>query len=356
VNAGATVAASSRYYPSLPTTFVNGYVGSAGGSVHLFNTPDVTVHQNVSYRPYTFGRVLPVVAEEGIGLAEEPDLDLVSTERQYLVYSGGVGMSHGLSRRSSMNLQYNYLRRSSLGNDRWLFNQSASAGYRLSLTQGLAFRTSYGYGVGRYEPNNRSVESHNIDVGFDYGRALSFSRRTTLSFGTGTAATGVSRSRTDLETSVTRDGSRMRLHAAGHARLAHEIGRTWQASLAYQRGVRFVDEIDEPVVGGHSAVAALGGLFNRRLTFQSTVRAFIRGEGVSSGRRFDMYLGSASLSLALSRYAGLGVVYAYYRYRFDNDLALPIELPRSLERQSIRAQLSVWAPLFQRVRRTNATR
>jgi hypothetical protein len=354
-NAGATVGASSRYYPSLPSDFVNSYVGSAGASVRLLNSPAVNAHQDVSYRPYTFGRVLPVGAVEGIGIADAPDLDLVIAERQYLSYSGGLDLNQGLSRRSSFNLSYNYQVRNSLADDRRYLHQNAAAGYRHSLSRDLTLRAGYGYGVGRYQPLNRRVESHDIDLGVDYSRALSFSRRTQFSFGTGTAATGVARSRTDLDTSETRDGSRTRFHATGHAQLTHEIGRTWHASIAYERGVRFSDVLDEPV-SGQSALAGFGGLFNRRLQFQSTARALFRGEGVGSGHRFDIYQGAAALSYALTRYVSMGLNYSYYRYRFGSGVLLPTDVPRSIDRQSLRAQVSVWAPLFQRARTPNATR
>jgi hypothetical protein len=52
----------------------------------------------------------------------------------------------------------------------------------------------------------------------------------------------------------------------------------------------------------------------------------------------------------------VGVDYAYYKYVFDPLIQLEPGVPRDVNRQSIRAHVSVWAPLMNKTRRLNASR
>jgi hypothetical protein len=52
----------------------------------------------------------------------------------------------------------------------------------------------------------------------------------------------------------------------------------------------------------------------------------------------------------------VGVSYSYYHHQFDETALLPSGFLRSVDRQSVRAVANLWAPLFQRVRRANASR
>jgi hypothetical protein len=61
--------------------------------------------------------------------------------------------------------------------------------------------------------------------------------------------------------------------------------------------------------------------------------------------------GNASLGYALSRKVNLALTYGYYRHRFDRGVVLPSDFSSTFNRHSLRATVSVWAPLFQRARR-----
>src|SRR5690606_25195834 len=101
----------------------------------------------------------------------------------------------------------------------------------------------------------------------------------------------------------------------------------------------------------------LGGLITRRIQFTSIVHGAIGNIGAArSAPGFDSVHGSATLSVALSRFMSAGVVYSYYHHRFDERVALPLGALSSMDRQSVRASISVWAPLFQRLRSGDASR
>jgi hypothetical protein len=227
----------------------------------------------------------------------------------------------------------------SLGETEHYERHTVSARLTHDLGRGLNAHAGYGYSDARYRQDDRYV-NHNIDLGVDYNRSLSFSgRRTTLSFGTGTSA---SRSG-----SVERRGS-FRFRATGSAQLSHEIGRTWDASLAYDRGLRFSETWTEPLFTD-TVTARVGGLVNRRSQIHVTARA-LRGNGYSGGGA-KSYSAVAGLTVAITRYVNTGLTYMYYQHQFASELSLAAGFPRSYEGQSIRASVTVWAPLFQRERR-----
>jgi hypothetical protein len=63
------------------------------------------------------------------------------------------------------------------------------------------------------------------------------------------------------------------------------------------------------------------------------------------------YSGVAGITWALTRYLGTGLTYAYYRHDLAGGVALAPGFPNHFDGQTIRASVSVWAPVFQRARR-----
>ena len=98
-------------------------------------------------------------------------------------------------------------------------------------------------------------------------------------------------------------------------------------------------------------------MLNRRVSVQA-------GVGTSSGNAgFDTpdnglrsSSASASLNYGITRYVGLGVQYTYYYSSYESGVDLPPGWLRNLDRQSISANVNLWAPLMTRTRRPNASR
>ena len=80
-------------------------------------------------------------------------------------------------------------------------------------------------------------------------RALSFSRRTLLSFSTGIAG------------AQDRDFDQTTYHLIGSAHLSREFGRTWVAAY-YNRGVRNVEPLGDPLFSD-SVMFAVSGVLQR---------------------------------------------------------------------------------------------
>ncbi len=344
VSASLSTATSVRYSPAASSNALGGYSGAAALSMPLWHGAGFSASQSVGYQPYFSLQLIPVFATGDLEQATVESFDLAATSETYLSYATSAGLSQRLSRRGSLGFAVNQ-RISDFSSDRPNFtSRGASGQYSIGIAKGLGAHVGYGYRVaetGTAAAPNR-IEAHNIDVGIDFNRALSFSRRTTLKFGTGTSAVVQQR--------------RTRYRLTGSAELVYELARTWSTGVAYDRSVRFVQGFSDPIFAD-SASAFLGGLVNRRVEFTSRVGVSFGQIGNSGrARSVDTYLGTAGLTFGLTRYVGLGVNYWYYRYAFSKDAVLPEGYSRKTDRQGVRAYITLWAPLVHRARRSDAAR
>jgi opacity protein-like surface antigen len=335
VSARASAGNTTRYYPSLGSDFVNRQYLFSGGSWNIGK--GLAVGASASYQPYSLGALYPGLIDPRTG-DEIVDEDFASSSQHYAAYSGVMSFEHRLSRRTTFSIDGTYhIRDSSFQGLRTV--RSAGAGISRSLTRDLSLRLGYRYYDAEYDGYGGRAANHVIDVGIDYAHALSISRRTQISFSTGTSAD---------RSAVT---NQMRYRAIGSADLTHEIGRTWFASLGYSRGVRFIDSWPEPVFYD-GATAQLSGLVTRRLqVFASLRAAFGKQEVFADSSRFHTYYGNTGLSYALSRFINAGVTYAYYQHRFPNSFVLAPGYPSHVSRETVRVYISAWAPLFRRTGR-----
>ncbi len=180
---------------------------------------------------------------------------------------------------------------------------------------------------------------HNINGGVNYGRALSFSRRTSLSFTTGSAVAVIDR---DDGTSNDR---RTRAFLTGNAALTHELGRTWTATLSYTRALRTWDEFRQ-LYFTQAVNAQVGGLLSRRMSLTggaSWADSSLQNQGGGTHRG---YSASVRTQYALSRFLALYAQYVYYHYRFSDVIVIDARIPRELDRQGVRVGLTTSIPLL----------
>jgi len=349
VQAGISFGSAGRYFPEGSRRFVVSHSGGAGLSVQLARSTRLSARQTVGYQPYNALALFPELFDAQVGDAAALDQDLDTGGAAYLTYGTSVDLGQQLSRRAS--LSFGYSTRLSDFPDRPEYRTQGGRGsFRLNLARGLDLRLGYGYREGGEIGVASKVRSHDIIAGIDFSRAwsVSLSRRTTFSMSTGSSMT--------VDDSPQTGDRQTRFRLTGNARLNHEMGRTWDASMAYGRNMRFSEALREPVFSD-SASASVGGMINRRLQFRSTASASFGSVGFG-GRRDDFvsYRGTASLTTGLTRYAGLGVTYSYYRSSLDDRVTAPSDLPRDIARQSVRAYVTLWAPLVYRAGRQNGTR
>lgn len=256
--------------------------------------------------------------------------------------NGQVSLVQDLGRRASLSAFYSIadVNYTDGGSD----YRSDAAGIRFSdrLTQHLGFHLGYAFSTANYSVI-RTIPArriNNIDAGVDYGRAVSFSRRTTFSFSTGSAVVSAN------EPVATSTGSNFRYRFTGNAVLRREIARTWNASLGYRRGVDWHEGFQEPFLSD-AVNAAFGGFMSRRLRFNSGADYTFGSIGFG-GRNNGYDSGSAygSLQLAISRIFAVFGRYVYYHYHFGSGIALDPRFVPALDRQGLSVGIEASVPII----------
>jgi hypothetical protein len=255
--------------------------------------------------------------------------------------SAGVGLTQTIGRRASIDGSY------SLSNVDYIddaFNyRSEFAGLRFTqrLTRNMNARLGYGYTTAQYSHRAglQPQHIHHIDAGIDYGRALSISRRTRVSFSTGSAILS------NNGEAALGENLGFSYYLSGTAGLIHEMGRTWKAQLAYRRGIDVHEGFAQPFLS-NALNAGLNGLLSRRLSL-GVGTDYVTGDvGLKNGVHYNSLSANAILQYALSDKLAIYGSYVYYKYDFDRVAALDPRLPRALDRQGVRVGLSTSIPVI----------
>jgi hypothetical protein len=331
MNLGATGGSTARYYTQLK----NLIAVESHADVHLDATlgkTRVMLGQAVQDTPFYSFRFFPAVGSEADAV---PGADQPITSNHAYMFNTSAGVTHNLSTRSELSgsyaLRYTDFTR---GGSTDFTAHSARAGYRYQMTRYAALRAGYGIEQGTYaSASTGRARLETIDLGVDYRRPLSFSRRTLLDFGLGSTAAS------------TPAGARV-YRLAGDAGLTHEIGRTWNLRAAFHRGTALIEGLASPVFSD-AATISLGGYVNRRIDLH-TEGAYASGEvGVTGGPSpFDSLNARGQLRVALGRQTAVFGEYFYYRYHFRTATVLSEGLPPNLQRQGIRLGLTVFVPVL----------
>ncbi|MQA28865.1 MAG: hypothetical protein GEU82_03360 [Luteitalea sp.] len=333
-----TGTSSGRYYPDVRE--LSAFDGGAGLAFRsdLGRRTKIDVAQSFAYQPYYgidfMGSLAPSESATENAGGQSDQIGLQS--RSSFGLDGQFGLERTLGARSSVRAHYGYrTMRFGGGEDRYSW-RLANVAFSRKLTRDVAVRAGYGYGVGKNTVATAvpSVVNHNLDFGVDYNRQLSFSRRTRIHFSSGSTAV-VDRATTDYR-------------LIGTAGLTQEIGRSWRANAAYNRGLQYLPGFGE-MFFADTVQLGVGGLVARRVEAGAT-GGWTAGQ-LGLERAADSYssaTAAANLRVAMSRTLSFFVQYTYYRYGFDAGAQMPFDLPPQLNRQAIRFGISGSLPLIGR--------
>jgi hypothetical protein len=328
---------AARYYPD-PHDLL-GVDHRAGVSLALrLGKTTVQAAETLNYSPnYSLVFVSPMTRLAPDALTV-PSVDLTGPDFQIatrlLIRSQShVGVMRQLGTSSSLSFSYGHGYTGFPDSDGSAATRSHSAAVRFErqVTRHAGLRLGYGYREARTASAD-STTSQDIDVGLNYSRALSISRRTTLSFGSGSSVVG--------------NGNRTLFRLSGAADLEHDMGRTWTARLSYRRGLRFLEGFSEPTYGD-SVNLSTAGYLGRRVDVSASA-AYSSGQvGITSETNgFSAYVGTLKVQVAISRFLAAYTQYVYYHYRFRDTVSLPLGINSALERQGVRIGLTSSVPLF----------
>ncbi len=188
-----------------------------------------------------------------------PDVDSTIIQRESFRYGGNAEFRMLAAKHSTFIVGYNYSKTDLSRNPIGSFDvQSIGANLSHRLTESATLRVGYTLEESTYEGTSApATRVQNINIGIDYRKPLSRSRRSFLRFTTGSIIS-------EQVAGISEPVEGRRIQAIGSASLVHQMGRTWNARAQYRREVGYLEGFAQPVFSD-SANVAVGGLITRRL-------------------------------------------------------------------------------------------
>jgi hypothetical protein len=350
VQVGSTASSMLRYYHTQRDVDLISFSGGFGVSANFTERTRLFVNQSAAYSPsYLYG-LFPTLDPPGPGDTPDAAPDYRVGEAPSYTYGTVATLSHRLSRRSTLSGTADYAY-TDFVQERIGTRDARTYGIRVEFSRAvkrdvqmrLAYRYrngDVGFGV------TRPIVEHGVDGGMDYSRPLSATRRAVFGFTLGSSAVNVPES---FDGVVVDTGARvLGYRAIGNVAFGYQFGRSWQAKASYRRSLEYVPELLQPVYTDGVSML-MEGLFTPRLDFTATA-GYSNGESAFSQSTavFDTYTASVRIRQALTRKFALYAEYLYYFYDFGGRLTLPPGLPPTLERNGVRAGLTLWLPAVRR--------
>jgi hypothetical protein len=322
------------------------YSGGLGMSARLGGRMTLYANQTVAYSPsYLYG-LFPAVVPEAPGATVPVAPDYAISNSESYAYATRVTLTRGLTRRNRLSatgeFDYtNFLHDTAARPD---LNSSGVRGeYWHQLAPSTAITVGYGYRTGIFgndvyaasTPYGMSANEHRVSVGRDYSRPLSATRRVSVAANVGSSI-------------VNTAGSTVHeLDPSQLVRLSSDVGvtwnfsRSWSARGTYRRGLEYVADLTEPVFAD-GFTAEFGGLCTSRIDIVVSAR-YSRGVSVVNRDALAFDTSGADLRLRYALTSALAVYgeYLYYFYDFRGNRSLAPGIPPSLERNAIRAGLTL---------------
>jgi hypothetical protein len=346
----ASLSSGARKYSKF--AMVSSHQGSADLTLRLGRRTIVNGFGRAMYQPWGAVIYSPAVSDPAVAQVVAPTRQIPVLNGSYRTYASGISISQELFRRSTLTASYSYdvATFSGLAGD--YQHKDASLRYAHGITRNLGWHVGYIYDEARFSQQSTAYRGRGFDLGLDYNRSLSLTRRTQFGFSTGFSAV-------DSNVALPAGFQGTRYSATGAAWLNREIGRTWNAAVSYNRNVAFFESLRAPYFYDGVSVG-VSGLISRRVGLHSSAGATYGDIGLTTGQResnrFVTGVADTSLTIAISRYAALSAQYAFLVYSLDNANAFWTAYAPDMTRHVALVSLRAWAPILERGRRGNATR
>jgi len=222
-----------------------------------------------------------------------------------------------------------------------LNSTEVGAKYTYALDRHVNLRVGYTYRNTQVSRLLRPIE-HDLDIGVDYTRPLSRTRRSQIGFSIGPTMVDGAIAPTDPEAAT------RHYRLIGDAFFERQMSRTWRARASYRRGIAYIEGLSGPVFNDGASVET-GGFLNHRmdLTFSASA-ALGKMAAQKQAATFTTYTGNARLRVGLTSQWAVYLEGVVYEYTFDRALLLAPGLPTHLNRNSIRAGFTLRVPVRSR--------
>lgn len=330
---------TSRYYSSLATVSLMNAFGGIHWSTGVGSRGRLTLGQRVTYSPYQSYGVRPVEIPDAPDEPFEPPTDQRVLRLETYGYDTRFGYEHQLGRHSYLVLDYDFhyvditpRTPGDVASD--LISHRPGIRFRRELGRYASFNLGYGLLRAEYTGADQdAVMAQDVAAGIGYSRPLSFSRRTRVGFSAGS-------------TIVAEDSTRV--HLIGSAFLSHALSRTWNAVLAYHRGMDVREGYTAPFFFFSDAITgSLGGRLAGPVTVHGRA-SFANGRFAldSLQNRSDSFLAFVALQVPITTMVGALVQGHYNDYAFQRRLGLLSGVPLETSSYGVRVGLNLWLPVL----------
>lgn len=349
VQFASTAGANFRYYSEQDQVVGVGHHVGAGLSANLSRTTSLTLNQTVAYAPSYLYRLFASVAPPEPGQTNVASNYAVNDNPSYS-YATDMSVMQKMGQRNRLSIAMGGHYTDYLGAPtaavggvplRDLLSYETGATFIRDVRNG---HLNVGYAFRRAQYATTSPTEHDLNIGFDYDRPLSRTRRTHLRFNVGSIMLQAQ------APGAVSANLQQRYQFAADMALSRQFGRTWQATGAYRRSVGFIEGFSTPVLT-NGLTTSTTGLVGQRvdllLTGAYTAGASTSASAPGSGA-FTSYTGSVRARVALTSLLAIYSEYLYYFYDFSHGSLLTLGAPPKMSRNSAHLGLTVNLPMGHR--------
>jgi hypothetical protein len=323
---------------------LSSYSIGAGFTTRFGSGTTLSVNQGLTYAPALLYGLLAGVTAPTLGDAVPQAGNYALDREGSYASASAVMLTQRLTSRADLTFMSTYATTKFTGvNTQYQDVEVADGGGRFtySLSRDLRLRLGYTYRASQFKGSPQTTEQ-NLDIGIDYVRPLSKTRKTTFMFRAGptqASAPNVSTGSTDL-----RQQYRIFVDAA----VMHQMARTWSVQGSYHRGLGYIEGFPGPIYSG-AYTASTTGFLNRR-TDLSLSAAYSDGDSALNGTpmQFTTYTGNVRARYALNRLWATYAEYLFYYYNFNRNFVVLPGIPPGMTRNGVRVGVTLWIPVRQR--------
>lgn len=346
-----TGGSSARYYRDLGKFLATDYHTGAGIAARLSSRTSLRIDGAFSRAPVDLIGVFADAIPPTLGQTLPSSTDFAVNTNQSDTWVSSASVGRRLTERSDVAINGSVRRTVFLGTPASLpptvvlgstnngfVELTGGATYIKHVTPSAGLRLGYYFRNAQYQGATSTPKEHGLDIGLDFNRALSDSRRTMFSLKTGSAY---------IQAGLPSPGGvlggqfRMLVDSA----LSHQLGETWLLVGSYKRGTEVVDNLAAPVFSDAVTFSA-SGLLSSRVDFLTSL-SYSEGEPslTASPQKYTTYAGNARLRVALGERWALSTEVLRYQYDFSRTPTLARGFNPRFGRSMVRAGLSLWMPL-----------
>ena len=347
VQIGANVNSVLRRYAEFGFTESMGHSAGIGLTTTTVAGLSLFVNQSAAFTPAYFYGLFPGSSpvQAGDPGLTAPNYTTISDLASY-VYTTTLSLGRGIGTRSNVSVGGDFLYTDRVAEtDTWtdISSYSLRGRYSRNTTKNIALSTELRYRSGEfgYRTGGTTTELA-VDMGVDYTRPLSASRQATLGVHVGVSGADYPGNVLGLE------GFRRQYRVVGDGAFNFPFSQSWSASVSIRRGVEYETDLPTPVVSNGARVSVAGLLTSRVDVLFSS--GYASGESILNPNAlvFDTYTGDVRVRYAVSRTFAVFGEYFYYYYDVQNGALLVAGIPPGLERNGVRAGLTLLVPAVRR--------